>query len=230
MLPVLALFFSVELAVALTAIVHFLNNLLKLALLGRHAVPSVVLRFGLVALLGAYGSAEVLLWLSDLEPIATYRLGTLECRVTPVKLTVAALLVVFASIEMVPALRGISFETTYLPIGGFLSGFFGGLSGHQGALRSAFLIRCGLTKEQFLGTGVVIACMVDASRLAVYAIRLPLLGLDDHVPLVMTAIVSAFAGTLAANYLLPKVTLGAIQTMVSVMLFGIALALGTGVL
>ena len=40
-----------------------------------------------------------------------------------------------------------------------MSGFLGGLSGHQVALRSAFLIKCGLTKESFLGSGIVIACL-----------------------------------------------------------------------
>ena len=35
LMPVFALFFPVEIAIGLTAIVHFLNNLFKLALLGR---------------------------------------------------------------------------------------------------------------------------------------------------------------------------------------------------
>jgi hypothetical protein len=37
-----------------------------------------------------------------------------------------------------------------------LSGFFGGLSGHQGAFRRAFLIKP-LTKKSFLATKVVIS-------------------------------------------------------------------------
>ena len=45
----------------------------------------------------------------------------------------------------------------FLAAGGLLSGFLGGLSGHQGALRSAFLIKCGLSKEVFIASGVVIA-------------------------------------------------------------------------
>lgn len=50
---------------------------------------------------------------------------------------------------------------------GALSGFFGGLSGHQGALRTAFLIRAGLPKEVFVGTMVVSAVVVDLSRLLI---------------------------------------------------------------
>lgn len=38
----------------------------------------------------------------------------------------------------------------------------------QGALRSAFLIRSGLSKEQFVGTGVIIAFLIDVSRPGVY--------------------------------------------------------------
>jgi hypothetical protein len=46
-------------------------------------------------------------------------------------------------------------------VGGILSGFFGGLSGIQGAIRSAFLVKSGLKKEAYIATGVVIACFVD---------------------------------------------------------------------
>lgn len=47
--PVFALFFPVTLAVAATAVVHFANNLFKLALLARAADWAVVLRFGVPA-------------------------------------------------------------------------------------------------------------------------------------------------------------------------------------
>ena len=51
-----------------------------------------------------------------------------------------------------------------------MSGFIGGVSGHQGALRSAFLLRfkASITKESFIATNVVIAVFVDVVRLAVY--------------------------------------------------------------
>ena len=146
LLPVLALFFPVQLAVALTGVVHFLNNVLKLALLGRYADRMTVLRFGSLAILGAYAGARVLVRLADMEPLATYHLGSMRLQVTPVKLTVAMLLIAFSLFELLPRLQGLAFEKKWLPLGGFLSGFFGGLSGHQGALRSAFLIRSGLTK------------------------------------------------------------------------------------
>jgi len=127
LMPVFAIFFPVELAVAMTAVIHFLNNLFKLALLGRHADRSAVLRFGVPAILMAIVGAWLLLWLSGLDPLYTYEFGTRELSVTPVKLTVSVLMVGFAMLELVPRFSRLSFDRRYLPLGGTLSGFFGGL-------------------------------------------------------------------------------------------------------
>ncbi len=230
LLPVLALFFSVELAVALTAVVHFLNNLLKVALLGRHADRRTLVAFGVLAMVGAYAGAQVLLWLAGREPLVSYRIGPLECQVTPVKLTVAILLIGFTLGDVLPGRRTVLIGRGPLMVGGLLSGFFGGLSGHQGALRSAVLIRSGLTKEQFLGTSVVLACLVDFARLSVYASGFLWERLLERPDIVATAVGGALLGTLLGKRLLPKVTLGAIRVLVSLLVGALALGLGLGVL
>jgi uncharacterized membrane protein YfcA len=230
LLPVLALFFPIEVAVALTAVVHLFNNLFKLALLGKHAEKTVVVRFGVPAILAALVGAQALFWLSHLQPWLTYQLGDQEFHLMPVKLVVACLMVVFASLELLPQLERISFEQKYLPLGGLLSGFFGGLSGHQGALRSAFLIRYGLSKEAFIATGVVIACLVDFSRLLVYSTKFSWATMTHDGWLLGAALLSAFSGAFMGNLLLKKVTLRTLQIMVSVMILLIALGLGAGLL
>jgi hypothetical protein len=48
---------------------------------------------------------------------------------------------------------------------------FGGLSGHQGALRSALLLQAGQIREAFITSGIVIAVMIDVARLGMYASR-----------------------------------------------------------
>ena len=45
---------------------------------------------------------------------------------------------------------------------------FGGLSGHQGAFRSMFLLKSGLILQRFIATGVVLAVLVDVARMLVY--------------------------------------------------------------
>jgi len=230
LLPVFALFFPLEAAIGLTAVVHLANNLFKLALLGKYADPGVVLRFGLPALLAALLGAWTLLSLAHLPPLATFDLFGRTLQVTPVKMVVAVLMVFFALLEVHPALSDLTLPPGWLPLGGALSGFFGGLSGHQGALRSIFLLRCGLTKEGFISTGVVIACLVDFSRLAVYAGGFPPHLIRDNAGPLAAAMLAALLGSFLGRRLLTRVTMRFVQATVAALLFLIALGLASGLI
>lgn len=228
--PVFAIFFPVEMAIALTGVVHFLNNIFKLLLTGRHADKQVVIRFGVPAFFAALLGAFLLLQISELDPLYSYTIGVKLFHVTPVKLIIATLLIFFSLMEIVPYLKRIEFGRDKLVLGGILSGFFGGLSGNQGALRSAFLIRSGLTKEAFVATGIVIACIIDFSRLGVYSTRFLASGLKENLPLVMAATLSAFAGAYLGSLLLKKVTFSTIQVIVTVMLILLSIGIGSGLI
>src|SRR3546814_230357 len=64
--PVFMVFFPAGLAVALTGVVHFFNNLFKLALVGRQADWRVVIRFGIPAVIAAFFGAWLMLRMSSL--------------------------------------------------------------------------------------------------------------------------------------------------------------------
>lgn len=230
LLPAFALFFPIEQAVALTAIVHFLNSLFKLALTGRHADRHVVVRFGLPAIIMSFLGAWVLVRIADIAAVFTYSAFGRLVSVTPVKLIVGVLLLVFVSLEFLPRFRRLSYGSQYMPLGGLLSGFFGGLSGMQGALRSAFLSRAGLTKEAFVATGVVTACLIDFSRLAIYSTSLARESAHFNYGLLTAALLAAFAGAALGNNYLKKITMPGIQRLVAVMLFAVALGLISGFL
>lgn len=230
LLPAFALFFPIEQAIALTAVVHFLNGLFKLVLVGRHADRHVVVRFGLPALVMSFLGAWVLVWLAGIAPVFSYSAFGQLVSVTPIKLVVGLLLLLFASLELLPQFRSLSFGAQYMPVGGLLSGFFGGLSGMQGALRSAFLSRAGLTKEAFIGTGVLIACLIDISRLAVYFTSLARESADFNYGLLAAAVLAAFVGAALGNNYLKKMTMPGVQRVVAVMLFVVALGLVSGLL
>jgi uncharacterized protein len=120
-----------------------------------------------------------------------------------------------------------------LPVGGALSGFFGGLSGNQGALRSAFLIKAGLSKDAFVATGVVSAVIVDATRLLVYGASFMASHLAQSrevVAPVVVAVLCAFAGAVLGKRLLQKVTLRAVQRVVAGMMLLIGAGLATGLI
>jgi len=228
--PVFAIFFPVDLAIALTGVVHFCNNLFKIVLVGRKTDIAVLIRFGIPAILASFAGAWLLIKITGLPALYQYQIGDHSFAITPVKAIIAFLLITFAILEIVPAFKKIEFNKNKLPLGGALSGFFGGLSGLQGALRSAFLIRSGLSKESYIATGVVIACFVDFTRLSVYATRFVSADLHDNLVLVISATLAAIAGAFIGSNLLKKVTLTFIQNLVAVMLVIISLALGFGLI
>lgn len=230
LLPAFAIFFPVSIAVALTAIVHLLNNIFKFGLVGRHTDKGVVLRFGLIAIPASLLGAQVLLSLANLKPLVSYHLLSHSLDITPVKLTVSILILLSALWEILPGLQRISFERKYLPVGGLLSGFFGGLSGHQGALRSAFLAKSGLSTESFIATNVAVAILVDIPRISVYITHFSLASTPQNIPLLSAAVLAAFLGAFLGSRWIKKITMRLIQVLVSAMLFAIALALGSGLI
>ena len=96
LMPVFALFFPVEAAIAATGVVHLSNNLLKVFLLGRWASYRVVIRFALPAAIAATVGALALSLLSGAAPLYEYSLGARTCSVTTMKIVVALLILVFA--------------------------------------------------------------------------------------------------------------------------------------
>ena len=230
LLPAFALFYPVTQAVALTAVVHFLNGLFKLLLVGRHTNVRVMLVFGFPALAASFLGAWALLWLSEVKSQVSYTLLGREVFVAPAKVVVGVLLLLFSAAELVPRSRSLSFAPQHFAIGGILSGFFGGLAGMQGALRSAFLAKSGLSKEQFVATGAAVALMVDISRLSVYVPTFLSEREALDYPALAAAVLAALLGALVGNRYLKSVTMQGIRSVVAVMLLAVAVGLISGVL
>jgi len=154
LLPVFSIFFDLPTAVGATAIVHLANNLFKFGLVSKHIHWNTLIRFGVPALLLAFLGGLVLTTFDEVEVLHSYQINDRQFDITIVKIVIGALMIFFAWLDLSPKFSKINFDRKYLPFGGALSGFFGGVSGHQGAFRAAFLSKLGLTKEQFIGTSM----------------------------------------------------------------------------
>jgi len=230
LLPAFGFFFPIETAIVATGIVHLSNNLFKLLLTGKNIRYGILLRFGLPSVAGAFAGAFLLREISHWQPFAVYTIGGSVHEIHPIKLGIAILMIIFSLIELIPALSRWQAPTSWMIPGGMVSGFFGGLSGHQGALRSMFLVKLVQKKEAYIATGTAIACMVDLTRLPVYFSSNSFSLLQVSPEVIIIPILAAFAGALGGNYLLKKITLHFIQKLVA---FGIILFagfLGSGVL
>jgi uncharacterized membrane protein YfcA len=235
LLPVFALFLPVELAVAATALVHGANNVLKVGLLGKLADFKIVLRFGVPAIIAAFAGVYVLKLLSGMPALWTYSLLGHQAIITPLKLAMAFLMAGFAVLELHPRFEKMEIDLRFLPLGGVLSGFFGGLSGHQGALRSAFLAKVGISPQAFVGTNAVIGLLVDFVRISAYAAilfgsRLADMAQSREGALVGAGALAAFTGVIVGKRFLHKITMRTVQRITGGLLVLISVLLGSGVI
>jgi uncharacterized membrane protein YfcA len=217
LLPVFVIFFPVAIAVPSTAIVHFLNNFYKLFIYFKQINTRILLGFGLPALLASIIGAFLLQKLSSNERNLEIILGIL--------------IISISFMEMFPAIRTLKIGIKWAPLGGVISGFFGGLSGHQGLFRSAFLVKSGLSKNSFIATGVGIAVLVDITRLSVYGSTIfttSIISSNDFWLPVIISTTSALFGVSLATDLVKKMTIDVIRNMVFGLIFisGVLLILG----
>lgn len=233
LMPAFALFFPLPVAIAATAVVHLANNIFKIILVGKKADWGVVLRFAVPGAFAAMLGAALLSLFAETTPLMTFSLSGRIFEVTIIKLLIGVIIIFFALFELLPFFTNLAFERKYLPWGGILSGFFGGLSGNQGALRSAFLIKAGLSKEAFVGTGVISTVIVDVARLFVYGVSfytVHFAGINEIWRLVLAATLAAFLGAFIGSRLVKKITLRMLQVVVGVMLMIVGLGITGGLL
>jgi hypothetical protein len=235
LMPAFAFFFPVQVAVASTAIVHLANNVFKLTFLGRGARWRVVRNFGIPATVSAFAGAWILLSIADFDVLVSYDIAGIGCEITVVKIMMAGLILLFWAVDNISLEKRYTTDTRYVVGGGILSGFFGGLSGHQGALRSAVLSRTDLDTHQFVGTTSVCSFMVDLSRVLVYGWSFVGQDVKDirsevSLELILCATFAAFLGTYFSSRFIKSVTMSLVRRWVSIMLIGIAIAMGIGII
>ena len=185
--PLFLLTYDIKTAVFLVAIVHFTNNLFRLALFWKQIDAGVVRRFGLLSVVGAVAGS--LLQEQAASPWLEIGLG--------------ALLIILGGVEFLPGERGWRLPRRFDQAGGLLSGLLGGLLGNQGALRSGYLLNYSLSKEAFIASGTAIACLIDASRIPVYAVQYGK-ELSPAWPYLAAVIAASFVGTLIGKGLIKR--------------------------
>ena len=131
LLPVFNLFFPIHLAIGMTAIVHFLNNAFKLGLMTKYIDWKMVRLFGFPAMLGAFIGAIALKQITIQNQEIHFSLLNMDFTNSLIKICIGSLLIVFSILELFQkSIKPITSSYWIIP-GGLMSGFFGGLSGHQ---------------------------------------------------------------------------------------------------
>jgi uncharacterized protein len=224
LLPIFALFFPFPQAVMLTAVVHLLNNLFKGLLIYKHIDFKTVLKFGIPAIIFAFVGAYCLSLLDQFPVLYFFN----QKPIALVSFVMAIIILFFALFDVLPFFQSLKFPPSLIYLGGMITGFFGGLSGHQGALRSAFFLRLGLSKVQLIGTGTAVAILIDLTRLPVYFKSADSFNYDTSKYYLLVAIISAFLGSYLGNQFLKKMTIPMVQKVVALCLIVYSIALMIG--
>ena len=211
MMPVMALFFDVKVAIMLAAIVHIFNNLSRIVLYYRHLRWEIVRRFGVVSILGAFVGSFAQLYVDS----------------SWLKNGVGLFLSLFALLSLRPGLINWKLPAIIDIAGGFLSGLIGGLIGNQGAIRSLYLLNYKLEKQELIVSAALIAVVIDLTRIPVYTFA-NYRYLRDNFLLLALVILASIAGTLVGSRILPQVSSELFKRiiLVAVLLLGILMLLG----
>jgi uncharacterized membrane protein YfcA len=223
LMAVLLCYYPAEIAIVITALVHLGSSLLKV-LLNRSVRWDIVLRFGVASVLAALLGSELLeILIRDEIQLYSISVFNRTNEVGLVNFIIGLLLMVFAAVEW-----SYKSKSMYMPLwlGGIISGFFGGFSGHQGALRSVFLVQRIREVPNYIATTAFISLCVDAARVANYS-RNDLLA-SVSFDQVVWCLLAALGGVLLGTFLIKKTTLRLLQNWVAISIFLLGVAMLTG--
>ncbi|HEU5185382.1 MAG TPA: sulfite exporter TauE/SafE family protein [Gemmatimonadaceae bacterium] len=205
--PLLAWRVGMPTAIAAVAIPHALATGFRFWRLRRAVAWDVVRTFGVLSAVGGLGGA-----------LLYTRLGGRS-----LALALATLLILTG----LSGLTRLSMRWHPHRLAGFLglvSGFFGGLAGNQGGLRSAALLAFRLPPARFVATATATALLVDAARTPVYLWRAGPVLLELWLPLLVSS-VAVLGGTLLGERILLGMTMEQFRQVVSlaILLLGMLL-------
>ncbi len=206
--PAIATATGAKLAVAAVSIPHAIGTSIRFWRFRRAVDGRVVRSFGLTSAAGGIAGAL----------LNTYS-------------TSRALAIVFGSLLV---LAGVSQVTGYAKrwrlrgalawLGGALSGFFGGLVGNQGGIRTAAMLGFEVDKRQFVATTTAVALVIDAARVPIY-VATETRELWNLSGVIVIATAGVILGTLFGERLLAKVPEQRFRTVVGALLLLLGLSI-----
>ncbi|MBI2009775.1 MAG: sulfite exporter TauE/SafE family protein [Candidatus Chisholmbacteria bacterium] len=205
MVPTLSLFLPLPQTLLFVGIIHWFGDIWKIIFFKKGFNLKLILMFGIPGTIFSFLAAKLPLTLPQV--LLSRSLGLF-----------LAAYVAFLFLKPNWKLKA---STPTALLGGTLSGFFSGIFGVGGAIRSSFLTAFNLEKSVFLFTSGVIGLFIDSSRLVQYSISGIRLG-----PL-MTALVlcipASFLGARVAKTIVTRIPQPSFRLVIALFLFLVGL-------
>jgi uncharacterized membrane protein YfcA len=203
--PLLAAQYGTKLAVAMVSIPHLVGTAARFFPLRKQVDRRVFLHFGILSAAGGLVGA-----------LLNARAGS-----PPLGIVFGCLLIFAALSGLTGFVDRMHFGRKMGWIAGGLSGFFGGLVGNQGGIRSASLLGFDIRKEALVATATAIALIVDGARMPVY-LAVESRGIFSAWPMLLVATAGVLLGTFWGVRLLRRIE----ERIFRKLLFSLILALG----
>jgi len=206
--PAIATATGAKLAVAAVSIPHAIGTSIRFWRFRRAVDWRIVRTFGLTSAAGGITGAL-------LNAFSTSR---------ALAIVFGSLLVIAGTSQVTGFARRWQLRGAMAWLGGALSGFFGGLVGNQGGIRTAAMLGFDVDKRQFVATTTAVALVIDAARLPIY-LTLEAQELSNLSAIIIIATVGVVVGTLFGERLLARVPEQRFRTVVGTLLFLLGLSI-----
>jgi hypothetical protein len=152
MIPVMALFVPMPVALLFVGVIHLAGDVWKVLLFKSGFDWKLILGFGLSGIVASFLGASLSLHAQDL----------------PLKQILGAFMILYVAFLFLKREWSLPKRHGTAVCGGLLSGLFAGFFGVGGAVRGAFLMAFNLKKEVYIFTSGLIALFIDVTRISRY--------------------------------------------------------------
>jgi uncharacterized membrane protein YfcA len=210
--PAIAAMTTAKLAVAAVSIPHAVGTSIRFWRFRRDVEWKLVRSFGITSAAGGLTGALLNTWVSS----------------RALEIVFGSLLVLAGASQVTGFAKRWRLRGVLAWIGGALSGFFGGLVGNQGGIRTAAMLGFEVDKRRFVATTTAVALLIDAARVPVFvAFEGP--ELMTLLPVIAIATLGVIAGTLSGEKLLARVPEARFRAFVGALLLVLGISFLAGV-
>jgi uncharacterized protein len=199
--PAIAVTTGTKLAVAAVSIPHAIGTSIRFWRFRREVDWTIVRSFGLTSAAGGMTGALLNTW-------ATSRL---------LEIVFGSLLVLAGAAQVTGYTKRWRLRGTLAWLGGALSGFFGGMVGNQGGIRTAAMLGFEVNKRQFVATTTAVALLIDMARVPIY-LTVDANALAGIYSTIGVAALGVIVGTLFGERLLARVPEQRFRMIVGILL------------
>jgi len=201
MIPVMALFVPLPIALLFVGIIHLCGDIWKVLLFKRGLDRTLILGFGLSGVVASFLGASL----------------SLHAQVLPLKRILGVFLILYVVYLFLKREWALPKTHSTAVCGGLLSGLFAGFFGVGGAVRGAFLTAFNLPKDVYIFTSGLIGLFIDLTRVSRYILGGTRLQQDLLLALILSIPVS-FVGAHTAKRFLESLPQNLFRILVGVFL------------